>query len=418
MKNYFKTISHFSLIVFSLALIVSCSDDDSVEPKPPVVELLPPILLACDYFSEDRVLKNDTLRPVDYIIDCWASVQGSLKIEPGVVIEFENHAGLYVALKNKIFEIKGTEEEPVVLSGTSKQKGHWRGIFFAEAHNQNNLMEHAKIKYAGSQNLTTSSPIYEGTLALRGVSGTPPQALTLNNVEISNGGSVGLDFHGIRKNASVTTSNLVITANEDVPVKVSAEMAHVFNNTSSYAGNASDYLNITTSYYEIQDQTVSWQKLDVPYLVDNRVHIKHNGHLTLEAGVEMQFKPEGYLQPYDGSTDAGNELSLKIQGTANDPVYLKAYNGTNWGGIMFGFTQENNIISHAIIENAKGDFPVGNRVNTGAIYLHAQPMLTVENTVFKDLQNCAFYGYGTDPFENVTVGNLTFNNVGSQYCNP
>ena len=33
-------------------------------------------------------------------------------------------------------------------------------------------------------------------------------------------------------------------------------MAHVFDNTSSYAGNASDFFNITTSYYEIEDQTV------------------------------------------------------------------------------------------------------------------------------------------------------------------
>ncbi len=418
MKSYHKTISYSGLLIFCLSLMVSCSKDDGVESEPPMEELLPPIALDCDYFTEDRVMQNDTLRPVDYTIGCWANVQGSLKIEPGVVIEFENHAGLYVNLGNKALEIKGTEEEPIVLSGTSKQKGYWRGIFFAEAHNPNNLIEHTKIEYAGSQDLTSSSPVYEGTLALRGVSGTPPQALALNHVEISNGGSVGLDFHRIEKNATVSTSNLTISGNEGVPVKVSAEMAHVFDNTSSYSGNALDFFNITTSYYEIEEQTVSWQKLDVPYLVDGRVHIKHNGHLTIEAGAVLQFRPEAYLQPYDGSTDAGNELSLKIQGTADEPVLLKAHDGVSWGGLLFGFTQEANVISHAIIENAKGDFPAGNHENTGAIYLHAQPMLTVENTVFRNLQNCAFYGYGTDPFENLTVSNLIFDNVGSEYCAP
>lgn len=421
MKSHFKTISYLYLILFGLLFMVSCSEDDPIntEPpisEPPITELLPPIVLACDYFSEDRVLENDTLRPVDYIIDCWANVKGSLKIEPGVVIEFENDAGLDINLENNVLEIKGTEEEPVILTGTSKQKGYWKGIFFREAYNLNNLIEHTIIAYAGSQNFTQYSPVYEGSLAIRGVSGTTPQALTLNHVEISNGGSVGLDFHAIEKNATVSTSNLVITGNEGVPVKVSAEMAHVFDNTSSYAGNVVDFFNITTSYYEIEDQTVSWQKLDVPYLVEGRVHIKHNGHLTIEAGVEMQFKPEGYLQPYDGSTEAGNELSLKIHGTEEDPVYLKAYNGISWGGLLFGFSQEPNIISYAIIENATGDFPVGNHENTGAIYLHAQPVLTVENTVFRNLPNCAFYGYGTDPFKNVTVSNLLYDGVGMEYC--
>jgi len=151
--------------------------------------------------------------------------------------------------------------------------------------------------------------------------------------------------------------------------------------------------------------------LNVPYLVDGRVHIKHNGHLTIEAGAEIQFKPEGYLQAADGSTVSGNELSLKIQGTATDPVHLKAHDGTSWGGIYFGFTQENNVIDHAIIENAKGDFPVGNLENSGAIYMHADPRLTVGNTTFKDLPNYAFYGYTGASSTQPTLPNLSRNNI-------
>ena len=111
---------------------------------------------------------------------------------------------------------------------------------------------------------------------------------------------------------------------------------------------------------------------------------------------------------------------------------------------MFGFTQENNVINHAIIENAKGDFPVGNHQNTGAIYLHASPKLTVSNTTFKDLQNCTFYALYDDyfenltvtntifkdlqncafyegtgyNFENLTVTNVTYDNVGAEFCTP
>ena len=424
-KNYYKkpksVVKIFGMLIASALIFNGCSSDDDPQPNNPDPDPLPeeqvelpPILLECDYFSEDRVLVNDTLRPVDYVISCWANVEGALKIEAGVVIEFENHAGLRVDLDNNVFEIKGTATEPVILSGTSKQDGYWRGIFLTEAHNPNNIIEHTVIEYAGSQNFTSTSPVYEGSLALRGVSSTPPQALTLNHVVIRNGGSVGLDYHRIETNATVSTSNLVITGNDDVPVKVSAVMAHVFNNTSSYTGNASDFLNITDDYGTIENKEVNWQKLDVPYLVDSRVFLKSEAHLTIEAGVEMQFKSGAYLQPY-GDLPPYN-VSLKILGTAAEPVHLKAHNGTNWGGIMYGFTQDDNIIDHAIIEHAKGDFPVGNINNSGAIYLHARPKLTISNTVFKDLQNCAFYGYGTNPFENLSESNVTFENVAAEFC--
>lgn len=416
MKNFRQTQRLATLVVAGLMLF-SCSSDDDTNPidDDPIIEL-PPIVLDCDYFSEDRVLTDDPQRPVDYVITCYANVQGSLKIEPGVVIEFENHAGLRVNLNSKVFEIKGTATNPVILTGTSKQKGHWRGIFLTEAHNPNNLIEHTVIEYAGSQNLTETSPIYEGSLAIRGVSGTTPQALHLNHVEIKNGGSIGLDFHGIQKNATVSTSNLTITGNEGVPVKVSAEMAHIFDSTSSYSGNASDFFNITTDYYEIENQTVTWQKLDVPYLVDGRVHGKKDGHLTIEAGVEMQFKAGAYLQfsPFMPT----ESTSFKIQGTASEPVHLKPYNGTNWGGIYWGYTNEMSSIDYAIIEKAKGDFPVGNIENTGAIYMWANPHLTVTNTIFKDLQNCAFYEGTGYNFENLTVTNVTYDNVGAEFCTP
>lgn len=385
----------FGILIASALIFNGCSSDEDPQPNDPdpipeeQVEL-PPIELACDYFNEDRVLMNDTLRPVDYVISCWANVQGALKIEPGVVIEFENHAGFYVNLDSEVFEIKGTAADPVILTGTSKQKGYWRGLFFTEAHNPNNIIEHTIIEHAGSEDLTSTSPIYEGSLALRGVSGTPPQALTLNHVEIRNGGSVGLDFHGIRKNATVSTSNLVITGNEDVPVKVSAEMAHIFDNSSSYIGNASDFFNITTSNYELEDQTVAWQKLDVPYLIDGRVHLKKDAHLTIEEGVEMQLKSDAYLQvapllpPYN--------TSLQILGTAESPVYLKAHTDT-WGGIYYSHTQEDNVIDYAVIEYARGEYPVGNLENSGAVYMHADPALTITNTTFQDLPNYAAYAY-------------------------
>src|SRR5690606_16480935 len=212
-KNLIKLLGVFTL--FSLTLF-SCSKDNDPQPEE---EVLPPIELACAYCNEDRVLTNDPQRPVDYRVSWWATVPGRLKIEPGVVMEIETHAGAVVNDAQRGWEIQGTSAEPVVQTGTPKRKGYWRGIYLTEANNPNSLIEHTVIEYAGSQNLTETSPVYEGSLAIRGVSGTTPMALTLNHVEISNGGSIGLDFHRIEKNAAVSTSNLTITGHEGVPVK-------------------------------------------------------------------------------------------------------------------------------------------------------------------------------------------------------
>ncbi|PVW16275.1 hypothetical protein [Marixanthomonas spongiae] len=416
MKNYFKPTFYVSLVLCSILMLSSCSkDDDTIKDDSNPDELLPAIVLECDYFKEDRVLKNDTLRPVDYVIPCWTTVNGNLKVEPGVVIAFENDAGMFIDMDNHIFEVKGTAENPVIFTGTSKQNGHWRGLYFSTAHNPNNKIEHTIIEYAGSEPLKPTSPVYEGSLAISGVSGTTPQALLMNHVKIRNSGNFGLDFSGLQTNANVTVRNLTLTENNGVAAKVTAEMAHIFDASSSYSGNEVDVVNIVRSYYEIT-QPVTWKNLDVPYLVDDRVHIKDGGHLTIAAGTELYFKPLAYLQASDGSTAGGNNLSLKVMGTATNPVLLSAANGTNWGGIYFGYTQEDNSISHAVIELAKGDFPVGNIENTGAIYMHASPKLAVANTLFKDLPNCAFYGYTTDPFENLTLSNVSFNNVGGELC--
>lgn len=414
MKNYFKSTHSLLMLLVTTLLLTSCSnDDDDIVTDP--LEILPPIVLACDYFSQDRVLENDPQRPIDYVISCYTSIQGSLKIEAGVVIAFENHAGMRIEMENKLFEVNGTADEPVIFTATTQQNGFWRGLYFAEAHNLNNVIEHAVIEYAGSQPFTEMSPIYEGSLAIRGVSGTPPQALTLNYVEISKGGSFGLDFSRLETNATVVASNLIITENNGVPAKVTAEMAHIFNSSSTYTGNTIDFVNIVSDHYEIEATRV-WQNLDAPYLIDDRVHIKDGGHLTVSAGSKLYFEPLAYIQPFDGSTAGGSELSLKIMGTSDNPVLLTAANGNNWGGLFFGFTQEDNIISHAIIEYAKGDFPVGNHTNTGAIYMHATPRLHVENTLFRNIPNCVFYDYSSDPFANLTTTNVTYENAGPVLC--
>lgn len=389
----------------------SCEEDEVEPPAPAPTPAPAAIVLPCDYFDTHNVLENDTLKDVDYIIDCFMHIESGAQviIEEGVTIEFTQNAGFYIDADAQ-FVTQGTAEAPVTLSGTQKTKGHWRGIFINS--NYDNSITHTTIEYAGGAKFSEYSPVYEGSIAVSSGS-----HLDLSHVKILNGDNFGLDLSG--HTAEVSADNLTISGNEGVPVKVCAYNAHIFDNTSTFTGNTDDYVNVIPGNYEIEE-IVNWKKLDVPYLVDSRVQIKDNGFLTIEAGVEILFKSGGYLQaagflpPYN--------ITLQIVGTAAEPVRLSAYNGTNWGGIYYSFTQENNLIKHAIIEHAKGDIPVGNITNTGAIYMHADPRLTIENTEFRDLPNCAYYVYtgastNQPDLPNFSAINLTLINVaGEEFC--
>lgn len=408
--KYLLTLSWILMGGVFLLTITSCEEEEPVPPAATPVPSDGSNVLPCNYFNTNKVLVNDSLKDVDYIIDCFILVEnGEFIIEEGVTIEFTENAGIHIGDGAQLIA-KGTAEAPITLTGTKKNQGHWRGILINS--NLENSVSHTKIEYAGSQFLTETPPIYQGSLA----AGSDAR-LNLSYVEILNGGSYGLDFTG--QNAVISVDHVTISGNNDYPVKASAYNAHVFDNTSTFTGNGGDYLNIGTANYEIKE-TVEWKKLDVPYLVDGGVHIKNNGFLTIAPGVQIYFRQLAYIEAHDNA--APYNYGLNIVGTPNEPVRLSGRNGSNWGGISYWFTQENNLIKHAIIENAKGDIPGTNITNTGAIYMRADPKLTIEDTEFRNLPNCAYYAYtGTSTNQpdlpNFSATNLSFTEVnGEEFC--
>lgn len=415
-KYGFRSIAyplHFLFVTVFLIALSSCKEEEEekVVPDKETIESLAAIVLPCNFFDTNTLLEDDPLREVDYIIDCFMYVKGdkTITIEPGVVIAFSQDAGIWID-DDVEFVAEGTTEKPILFSATRKGKGYWRGLFFSSK--ANNSLAHAKIEYAAGKKFTEYSPIYAGSIAV--ASGG---ALSLSHVEISNGGNMGLDLTG--HSANVSTNNLVITENEGVAVRVCAYQAHIFDSSSTFKGNTLDFINIVTPYYEIRS-AVEWKKLDVPYLVDGRVHITDNGYLTIKAGVEVLFREAGYLQA------SGNvppyHLGLDMIGTTSEKVQLRGYNQVNWGGIYYGFTNANNQIINTVIAHAKGDITVGNITNTGAIFMHADPKLSIIDSELKDMPNCAYYAYtgaskNKPPLPNFSTTNVTLTNVlGGELC--
>ena len=416
-KFHYKHLLNFKwLIIGGICLLTatSCEKDEKQPPEPAPAPAPEPtegaVVLPCNYFDTNTLLVNDTLKDVDYIIDCFMLVQnGEVIIEEGVTIEFSEHAGLSISDGARLIA-EGTPEAPITLTGVEKTQGYWRGILINS--DLSNSISHTTIEYAGSQNLTPTAPLYRGSLAA--ASGSQ---LHLSHVKVLNGGRYGLDFTG--QNAEISVDHLTISGNNDYPVKVGAYNAHIFDSTSTFVGNAADYLNIGTFAYEIEE-VVEWKKLDVPYLVDGGVHIKNNGFLTIAAGTEVNFRSAAYLQAHDNASPYN--YGINVMGTPAEPVLLRAHNGTNWGGIYYNNSQENSIIKHTIIEHAKGDFSVENLTNTGAIFMRANPHVTIEDTEFRDLPNCAYYAYtgastNQPDMPNLSTSNLLLTNVaGGEFC--
>src|SRR5690606_22611761 len=145
----FKPINRFAISAFAAFAVISCNSDDDA-PNEPIVEVSP-IILDCGYFDENPNihLTDDPNAPIDYIITCDPKMSGDFIIDAGVVIEFENEAGLILGkYGNGKIQMNGTAEKPIILTGVQKDKGSWRGVQIS-SNNPANQMNYVTVEYAG-----------------------------------------------------------------------------------------------------------------------------------------------------------------------------------------------------------------------------------------------------------------------------
>jgi RHS repeat-associated protein len=79
------------------------------------------------------------------LLNVTVAASGSLTVQPGVTVEFTQHNGLYV---DGALTAAGTQASPVTFTGTTEQKGWWRGIQLRDAGRA--AIEHAVVACAGS----------------------------------------------------------------------------------------------------------------------------------------------------------------------------------------------------------------------------------------------------------------------------
>lgn len=81
--------------------------------------------------------------------------EAELTIEPGAEFAFDAQASIIFNTESVIQAI-GTEEDPIVFTGTEETAGWWNGILVRNTTHPNNAMEHVVIEYGGGDELHSS----------------------------------------------------------------------------------------------------------------------------------------------------------------------------------------------------------------------------------------------------------------------
>ena len=341
-----------------------------------------PITLDCNYFTENpnTVLKDNLEAPVDYIITCVTRVNGKLTIDPGVVIAFEQDAGLEFKDKSS-FKMEGTAKKPIILTGKEKTKGFWRGIH-TESPSPNNVMSYVTIDYAGGGGSKAALAIYKEN-----------SNLTMDHCTFSNSkyngmvvnDEVGKDAHNIIMNNCTFTKN-------NIPVQTNITRLNMFNGSNSFSGNKNDYIHIDRQNL-YGDAT--WAKLDVPYFLQDNFMYK-DGVLTVEPGTEIIMSAQNWMH-------VSNKSSLVMVGTAADPIIIRGEHDAAgfWQQLNIDSSSPLNEIGHVIFKNAGRTTDTPN----GAVFLGSSNFLNIHDVVFS---NCFEYGLS---IQNASKSHLEHTNL-------
>ncbi len=324
-----------------------------------------PIALDCNYFvkNPNTILKDNPEAPVDYTIDCFIRVDDKLRIEPGVVIAFDQGAGIYFKEKSS-FNLEGTAEKPIILTGKEDTKGYWRGIH-TKSSNLNNAMRYVTIQYAGNGAKAGLEVDRENS------------NLVLENCTFSENKNYGMlvnDDVGKDVN-NITIKNCTFTKN-DIPFKTHVSRLRMFDSSNNFSGNKKDYIYLDGG---ILRGDATWVKLDVPYFLQD--NFKNNeGVLTVEPGTEIIMPAQSWMH-------LSNKASLVMVGTQENPIVIRGEHDVAgfWKGLTIDSGSPLNKIAHVNFKNAGST--TGNP--NGVVRLERSKFLKIHDVVFT---NCFEYG--------------------------
>jgi hypothetical protein len=347
----------------------------------------------------------------DYVVSTVVNMQsGVLTIAPGTNVGFE--AGRYMRIAGTAgLAATGTQQLPIVLTGTEQTPGHWGGVLLDNSSHAPNRIWYTTISYAGV-NPPLSGSIVRANLMI--VGGTTELAFT--TLEHS-------ALYGLFMNASADLGaggENVFTRNQQGSVYTFASVADQIvravptNSVGRFTGNTRDVFDVVP---DVIDGTARWYDIGVPYRVVqgvNRLAFQVHGELTLTAGVTVEFEQDMGLLVRGGGR-------LEAIGTAAMPVTLTGSDRTpgHWRGV--GMQDTDSRLEHVIIEYGGGAIiglgeqrPANLQLTTGAATTPTQ--VRISNTTLRHSPAYGLYARSIGvALPDFTRNTLTQNALGAAY---
>ncbi len=265
-------------------------------------------------------------------------VKDVFTIEAGTKIYFEENTGITVNSAGTLL-VKGTQTNPVLLTGLIAQKASWEGLDFFYA-GLDNRLEHVTIEYAGGGQA-------DGAVTSTSSSSTTSR-ITFDNVTIANSAGYALD---IGFSTVITQFDSVTLTGNDAVANVDIYAAQVFNNPGNYTGNVIDAIEIKKA--TVEEGPVVLSNTDIPYYGSSDFTVRDA--LTLEAGVTLQMESGARFL-------VNQEGALATNGTAANPVSIVGQQpiAGYWNGILFFYSNNpQNRLSHTLVADGGDGAGIG-----------------------------------------------------------
>ncbi|MFB6283955.1 MAG: hypothetical protein ABEK59_08505 [Halobacteria archaeon] len=269
-----------------------------------------------------------------------------LRILPGATVEFDE--GATIKFLDGHLRAQGRKEKPITFTGTGKQRGFWKGLYFSNPDSRN-VINHSVIEYGGSKELGDA---YEASNLIAELD----TELEVKNTIIQE--SDGYGFYIGSKADVKDFSNNKVSQNSLGAGYVQAPSLHGLSATTTYTGNGNDVVDVeiggTPGLGGVPaGEEVSWPAISADYRfkkgrVDGIAPIR--GDLTIEPGATLRFERDtGLAVKTDGSLKAVGETP---EGRI-DPITFSAVKSNKgyWRGIYLQSSKsEKNQLRNVVIE--------------------------------------------------------------------
>lgn len=339
---------------------------------------------------------------VDYLVpEGIGHLEGTLEIAAGVRMAFAENSFLIVHGDSR-FIADGTQEQPIVFTGTEAVPGHWMAIMLHSTEPEH-VLDWVTVEYGGGEDVEHAANLEIGTAG-----GGATASITHTTLRHS-------AAYGLRQdlNATLTAfTDNVVTDNALAPVLSYTHYAHMFDASSSYAGNGIDGLALEPR--EIGAE-VRWQALDVPYLVqeDTPVELTIRGTLSLDPGVTITFADGIGMAVRDSGV-------LSAVGTAERPITLtgaEAERG-HWAGLAFSDAPSGeNRLEHVIVEyGGAAAISTGEPANLAITQTFGgATQVSIANTTLRQSSSYGLYARAGTVIQDGGGNQLTGNALGPAY---